>query len=341
MTSMVAPPIRVDAKALEVLAMSMLERLGCAEDEGSEVAAHMVHADLSGDGTYGVHMLTTLAAAIQNEEVTPNLPVFVAPSASQHFLLVNGFQEEYRTKRIQYALGQRALCDTVNVAISRTKKRGVCVASLRHSVHIGRLAYYAEQVALEGLAGIFVADMGTPEHNPVCISFPSAGAGRAFVLDFAISSDAVGDIVGGLVEVEPELFLGDRREGGCEERVGLQRASEALAAALCNPGKVSKGVSKGRVESVVCFLFLPALLLTAPGTPGEDEVDSFLRFLRTVRGAHGLPGDTPRHTRALRKRLGIPFEQSIWNEIVACATSLGVHQEVILSAEESKRDARL
>ena len=182
-------------QALHALISLVARRMGSDEAETTEVADHLVRANLTGHDSHGVGMLPAYVRLLQDGLLVPNqTPETVLDAGA---LLVIDARRGY---------GQRATADAVRRAIGRAKELGACVLALRNASHIGRVGTYAELAARHGMA--FIAFVNVADHhdiqapygcaeprlgtNPFCAAVPGQDGTPAMLLDMATTTIAAG-----------------------------------------------------------------------------------------------------------------------------------------------------
>src|ERR1700679_1448579 len=180
--------------ALRAVTHLISRRMGSDEAEATEVADHLVRANLAGHDSHGVGMLPTYVRLLHAGLLVPNQTAETVLDAGA--LLVIDARRGY---------GQRMAADAVKRAIARAKEQGACVLAFRNSSHIGRIGTYAELAASQGCA--FTAFVNVADHhdvqatwgaaeprlgtNPFCTAVPGTD-GPAVMLDMASTTIAAG-----------------------------------------------------------------------------------------------------------------------------------------------------
>ena len=180
--------------ALRAVTHLIARRMGSDEAEATEVADHLVRANLAGHDSHGVGMLPTYVRLLGDGLLVPNqTPETVLDAGA---LLVIDARRGY---------GQRMTADAVRRAIGKAKEHGACVLALRNSAHVGRIGTYAELATSHGCA--FTAFVNVADHrdvaatygaieprlgtNPFCAAVPGPN-GKPMLLDMATTTIAAG-----------------------------------------------------------------------------------------------------------------------------------------------------
>lgn len=350
---------------LERLAYATGRAIGSPHDEASEMARHLVGANLAGHDSHGVGML----------------PDYVRMAAAG--LLVPG--RELRTVLDMSALlvvdagrgvGQWMATSAIDMAIERARKMGSCTMALRNSAHIGRIGHYAEQCAQAGMVSIHfvnVADhdplqapwgcrdarLGT---NPFAVAIPGKD-GPALVLDMATSVIAFGKArvarnkgiavpEGALLDengeptTDPTTYVDTRRGAlrsfGQHKGSGLAIICEMLGGALT--GGLTIQPDHPRQEGTVNSM-LTVVIDAGAMDDGQQrfvpEVEAIKDYIRQSRVAPGfdeilMPGEPENRSRTGRSRDGIPIDDKSLSDILEAARSAGVEHSVIAEIEAAR-----
>ena len=291
--------------------------MGSDEAEATEVADHLVRANLAGHDSHGVGMLPAYVRLLQDGLLVPNQTPDTVLDAGA--LLVIDARRGF---------GQRMTADAVRRAIGRARQTGACVLALRNASHVGRIGTYGELAASAGCA--FTAFVNVADHrdvqapwacaeprlgtNPFCTAVPGedgrpaaghgddddrrrqsarrlqqgrAGAGglpdrRRRPADQTIRHGFIRDHTGAL------LSFG-RHKGS-----GLAVMCEIMAGAVGGGQGSDQPVQGGILNSMLAIV----IDLSKLGDPGVDraEVDAIKAHIRSSRVAPGfdevlLPGE--------------------------------------------------
>ena len=325
-------------------------RMGSDEAEATEVADHLVRANLAGHDSHGVGMLPTYVRLLNDGLLVPNqTPETVLDAGA---LLVIDARRGY---------GQRMTADAVRRAIDKAKGYGACVLAFRNSSHVGRIGAYAELATNQGCAFtafVNVADnrniaapfgaveprLGT---NPFCTAVPGPD-GKPMLLDMATTTIAAGkarvaynkgvpvpddcliDETGAPTN-DPTGYIRDHtgalRTFGMHKGSGLAVMCEIMATAVAG-GQAAHDEAKGGVLNSMLAIVID---LAKIGDPGA--VIASVRATRAhVKSAHPAPGVTevltpgePERLSAARRNVsGIEVDDTTWSDIRAAALSLGI-----------------
>lgn len=185
------------AGPLEDFIRAICLKVGTDQAAADEVAHHLVRANLSGHDSHGVLRMPWYVTQIDNGQLDPA----AQPQVVREF----GATALFDAGR---AFGQYSTIVALDWAIGAARQHGVAVASIRHSMHIGRLGEYPERAAAQGMVGIvgygtagpgtgIVVPFGGRERflgtNPWSLGFPSGDA-DPMLYDAATSTIAEGKI---------------------------------------------------------------------------------------------------------------------------------------------------
>ena len=206
------------AGPLEDFIREVCLKVGCPQATADEVAHHLVRANLSGHDSHGVLRMPWYVSQIDQGQLKPD----ARPHAIREFgatALFDGGK----------TFGQYSTIVALEWAMEAARKHGVGVATIRRSMHIGRLGEYPERAAAQGLIGIIgygaagtgtgiVVPFGGRERflstNPWSLGFP-AGEAAPMVYDAATSTIAEGKIRVALskgTEVPPGCIIDESGE---------------------------------------------------------------------------------------------------------------------------------
>lgn len=342
-------------QALRSLTHLIARRMGSDDAEATEVADHLVRANLAGHDSHGVGMLPAYVRLLQNKLLVPNQTPHTVLDAGA--LLVIDARRGY---------GQRMAADAVRRAIARAKELGACVLALRNSAHIGRIGTYGELAAQAGCA--FTAFVNVADHapaqapwgcgearlgtNPFCAAVPGAD-GPALLLDMATTTIAAGKArvafnkgvavpEGCLIDeagsptTDPTGFIRDHTGAllsfGRHKGSGLAVMCEIMAAAVGGGQRADEANHDGIVNSMLATV-IDLSRLGDPAAIGQG-VEATKTYIRAAKVAPGfdeilLPGEPERRAAERRNAAGIEVDANSWRDICAAAMAVGVTQAEI------------
>ena len=341
------------ADALRAQVVSVLRAAGSHESEATQVADHLVLANLSGHDSHGVGMVPRYVDAVLEGGLLPNQNARVLLDSGA-LLSVDG----------QRGYGQVVGAQAMQMAIDRARQHGSCILSVANAHHLARIGHYAEMAVAQGLVSIhFVNVLSRPivapygggdgrfGTNPCCIGIPLRGR-EPFVLDFATSRVAQGKMrvahnkgervpEGTLIDehgrptTDPGVVVVPQSNGlfgalmtfGEHKGFGLAVACELLGGALTGGGTWHRQADQRRavINGMLTVLIDPARLGTQASF--DQEALAFTDWLRQSPSHSGgvrIAGEPERAARALRQREGIEIDAGTWTELQASAAKVGL-----------------
>jgi hydroxycarboxylate dehydrogenase B len=336
--------------ALRAVTHLIARRMGSDEAEATEVADHLVRANLAGHDSHGVGMLPTYVRLLGDKLLVPNqTPETVLDAGA---LLVIDARRGY---------GQRMTADAVRRAIGKAKEHGACVLAFRNSAHVGRIGTYAELATSQGCA--FTAFVNVADHrdvaatygaieprlgtNPFCAAVPGPN-GEPMLLDMATTKIAAGKARVAYnkgVQVPDDCLIDDtgaptndptgyiRDHTGALKAFGLHKGSglavmcEIMATAVAG-GQAAHDPAKGGVLNSMLAIIIdlskigdPAAIVASVGA-----TRAHVKSARPVTGTSEVltPGEPERLSAARRNAAGIEVDENSWSDIRAAAMTLGI-----------------
>lgn len=346
-----ADDIIIDAGKLTKAIEAIVLKGGSNQREAGLVATNLVEANLKGHDSHGAGMIPRYVDSLLEGGLKVNqAPKIVLDTGS--LLRLDG----------QMGYGQVIGHDSMNLAIERAQKHGLCAAGLANAHHIGRIGHWAEQAVAAGLVSMhFVNVVSRPivapwggsngrfGTNPICIAVPRKGA-PPIVLDFATSRIAQGKVrvahnqgkqiaAGTLIDdagrptTDPRYCVappfGAILPFGEHKGSGLALMAELLGGALAGgpTGRVPFEGKKRVINGMLSILIDPAKLGTSEHLQAETE--AFVDWLNAAPAGAGfdklrIAGDPEREWKAKRLKDGIPVDTTTWGEILSAAEKVGM-----------------
>ena len=336
--------------ALRAVTHLIARRMGSDEAEATEVADHLVRANLAGHDSHGVGMLPTYVRLLHDKLLVPNqTPETILDAGA---LLIVDARRGY---------GQRMAADAVRRAIGKAREHGACVLGLRDSAHIGRIGTYAEQAVSQGCAWIsFVnvadhrdvqATFGAAEPrlgtNPFTAAVPGPN-GEPVLLDMATTTIAAGKArvaynkgvkvaddclidENGAPTNDPAGYIRDHlgalKSFGLHKGSGLAVMCEIMATAVAG-GQAAHDPQKGGVLNSMLAIVIDLAKLGDPAAIAA-AAGATRAHIKSAKPAHGVkevltPGEPERIAAAKRNVAGIEVDDQTWSDIRAAAVSLGI-----------------
>jgi uncharacterized oxidoreductase len=342
----------VSATELTNFARQLLLAGGATADEAAVVAPSLVDANLRGYDSHGVMRIPFYIDALKTGEVASGVELTITKEGPSRIVA-----------DANWGFGQVQMQRLMQLALAKTKATGLCVATMVHTGHIGRLGEYCEQAAALGLVSelmvnshggaVRVAPPGGKaprlSTNPLAIGVPhSAGA---LSLDFSTSATAEGKVRvkkiagqqcpdGWLLDCEgkptndPNSLYGSPPGsilpmGGAQayKGFGLGLMIEVMTGALS--GGVCAGPTPYPKKGNCVFL----MLLDPEQFGGTEifncEVEKLVGYVKDCPRVEGvneilLPGDPERKLSAERQKTGIPLDAGNWTALAQLAEKLTV-----------------
>ncbi len=141
----------IQAEPLRRFVESLVAGLGAPDDIAAEVARHLVGSNLAGHDSHGVIQAPRYAQQIEEGALRPTArPVLIRDGGATALIDAGrGF-------------GQFSTMFALEWAVARAREHGVAAASIRGSMHIGRVGEYTERAAESGLVALVIAGAAGP-----------------------------------------------------------------------------------------------------------------------------------------------------------------------------------
>ncbi|MCZ6677016.1 MAG: Ldh family oxidoreductase [Candidatus Poribacteria bacterium] len=343
--------IKTEAELYQ-LVRNIILTAGADERNANDLAEHLVSSNLSGVDTHGIWHLPRYVESAKSGEIVPTAWPEVLRETSTSALVTGN-----------WTFGQVAAKYAMQVAIAKAKEHGIAVVSLVQSDHIGRLGFYVEMAASEGMISMVWAGGYSEEEpatvpyggrkpvlhtNPLAMGFP-AGEEPRMMFDFATAAVSgvkvinaqrrgerlpAGCIVDkdGVSSTDPNDFFagGGHVPFGGHKGYALMMATEFLGRIFAGADAFADANHGGpimRHQGVTMVVFKADLF--QPFATYASRADEMARRVRAIPPAPGfsevlMPGDPEVRTRAIRRRDGIPIADDVWESITEVATSLGI-----------------
>jgi len=342
---------RVPADVLTRYGERIMTAVGCSAHVASEVAAHLVDADLHGVYSHGIFRVIQYAERARDGHYDPTgEPVLTQAEGGAP--LVDG----------RRGIGIPAFRLATNTAIAAALRDGVAAVGIANVDHTGRLGAFAERAAQQGCLAVMtgggarkvarqVAPYGGARAvlptNPYAFAIPGGEKGPV-VIDFATSSAAGGKVYAakesarplaeGLIidaQGRPTTDPDDYFNGGAllpmagPKGYGMALMAELLGEAvmgdpmwggnwlcICVSMARFRGLSAYRAAAEECL----AELRSSPPAPGFSRVE--------------IPGEREAQMHANRLVQGIPIPPATLDAMYALAVRLKVDASELRMAQE-------
>ena len=337
------------------IAFNLLIASGAPDGHSRTVAMHLADANLAGHDSHGFIRILQYIEQIENGIIDPkSAPVVVADGLGT--AQING----------NSTFGQVVANFATQLAIEKAQKYGISFINISNHAHTGRIGYYTELVAKEGMASIMftgfvggktgnnVAPFGGRERrlgtNPISMSFPCA-TGEPILLDFATSMAAEGKLrvyraKGDLLPDEwilteegvPSRNPNDYYDGGSILPLGgIHGGHEGYSLSLMVAlfGAVMTGL-KSPTNSLDDQISGSSIIGIDIGSVASiDDVmslaESAVRYVKNTPAADNssgvlYPGEMESNSRKQRQIEGVYIEQTTWDNVVCLIDKYGLKE---------------
>ena len=345
---------------LKSMIADLFAKAGCGGDEATEIADHLVEANLAGHDSHGVIRAPIYLQWMSQQKVFAGKSIDVVVDAGALAVADAGL-----------GYGQWTGRQAVELGVRKCQEHGVAIVALRNAAHLGRIGTWAEIAASSGLVslhfvnttglGMFVVPSGGRDArlsvNPVCVGIPIEGR-DPIILDIAAAASAEGKLKVARnkgVPVPDNTIVdkdgnptndandfygppGGRPVGailpvGGHKGYGLGLVAEILAGALTGGGCSVEG--KTLLEQGMLSIYVDPAKLQTPGALFE-EIRRYVDFVKTSRptapnGEVLVPGEVENRNRIERGK-GLELDDTTWGQIVDAARSVGVEDGLINAA---------
>ena len=335
--------------ALTALVAGIVRAAGSEEREASIVAENLVAANLAGHDSHGVGMLPRYITVVKEGNLKQNAHPTVLLDTGP-LLRVDG----------NTGYGQVIGKETMEMAIERAKKHGVCLVSTVNSHHLGRIGHWAEQCLYAGLVSVHFVNVlprpivapyagkdGRFSTNPFCVGIPLQGQ-PPFLLDFATSRIAAGKVrvaynkgeklkpdtlldAAGEPTTDPKNLiiepLGALLPFGEHKGYGMAMACELMAGAVTGGETLHVAHIRNQIiNNMLSIIIDPRIYGTA--NTCSTQAAAFVDWVKSSPVRDGMEmmiaGDPERKSRAKRIAEGIPVDGNTWQEIREAGAKVGV-----------------
>lgn len=342
----------LEAPRLHRLLEDVFSAAGAPSGAARDVADHLVAANLAGHDSHGLNRAPGYVRLIETGHIVPDATVAVhdeTPTTA----VVDG----------NWGFGFTTTNHATDLAVAKAKDAGVGAITIRRQSHMGRLGWYAERAAREGVIAFVVADSGRAPKvvaplggrdrrlgtNPLAFGIPSPLDGPV-VLDMATSAVAQGKtrIAKARGERLPSACVVDE-DGRLTDDPHALGEDEGGALLPFGGDQVHKGYGLSFMVEVFAGLLTGIGFSHDPGGFSNDgafvacfdvarfrgaeefgaDVSDFVAYLKDSRLAEGYdeilyPGELEARTTARRRAEGIDVEEPTWRRIVEVAERYGV-----------------
>ena len=185
--------VRVPWQPLYDFAKEVFTRAGCPPKDAATEADALLWANLRGVDSHGVLRIPWYVENIDKGVMNPKPKIKVLKETPATLFI-----------EADHALGPVVTVYTIELALKKAKKVGICWSLIRNLTHQGALGYYAQMIALKNMAGLVIvtnppnmapwgAKAAGVHNSPIAISVP-AKSHRPLTLDMATSVVAGGKL---------------------------------------------------------------------------------------------------------------------------------------------------
>jgi LDH2 family malate/lactate/ureidoglycolate dehydrogenase len=338
--------ISVPASRLLRLGVEIFEVQGLPRDKSEFLAETLVEANLTGHDSHGVAYYVTYSDRIREGHIDVTAkPEIVKETAASAF--IDG----------QWAPGQLTAKFAIDVVIEKAKGHAISAVGAFNCNHIGRLGYYTNYAAKQGVVAMMFANVGHPlvsvyngtgavlGTNPFSAAVPTKNA-RPFLVDYATSVVAAGKIGVARAKNEkiPIHWVRDKEgkptddpwateTGGWQvpfgeyKGYGLQLLSELLGAVMTGSRTgLDVETEPPSPNGVFVIAIDPDAFVGLDAfVGGTDGVLTEVKKIPPETGKKVLiPGEPEWDSKEKRLREGIPLPDETWEKIIELTKKLGI-----------------
>jgi LDH2 family malate/lactate/ureidoglycolate dehydrogenase len=341
--------INVSAERLKKIGNDIFKAQGLTHEKAEFLVETLVEANLTNHDSHGVRYFITYSERIKESHIKVNTEPIIVQETPTTAYIDGG-----------YAPGQITAKMLTEVAVAKAKQHMVSAVGAFNCNHIGRIGYYTNWAAKQGVVAILFVNVGGPSvavhggmgksfgTNPISVGIPT-GEAKPFLTDYATSVVAAGKISVARAKHakiplhwtrdkhgKPTDDPSDFREGGWLLPFGeykgyaLQLVSELLGAVLTGS---RVGMDPDQVPPSTNGVFMIAV---DPGAfvgldAFKEGVDDVIKRVKEIEPEPGervmIPGEPEWESKETRLTDGIPIPEETWDGIAKVAEELGLEIE--------------
>lgn len=344
--------IKVQANKLTELGIEIFTKQGASLERATFLVETLVEANLTGHDSHGAYYFIRYSDRIKEGFLKVNAePMIVKETPGT--ALIDG----------NWTFGQITAKKLVETAVDKAKENMVAAVGAYNCNHIGRIGFYTNWAAKQGIISTFYVNVGNPivsaynglgktlGTNPYSASVPTSGD-IPFLVDYATSVVAAGKLTVasakgakipkhwtkdkfGRVNENPNVL----KEGGWllpfgdYKGYGLSMVCEMLGAVLTGSRiGMSSITNPPSPNGIFMFAVNPdAFVGLEEFTKNADALVEAMRKRPPLAGERVLvPGMPEQETKAKRFKEGIELPETTWSEILALCEELGIDADAIL-----------
>ncbi len=338
--------ITVQANKLIQLGIDIFTAQGVGEEDAKFLVNSLVEANLTGHDSHGAYYFVRYSDRIKEGNIRLDVePKTVKETPGTAF--IDG----------QWGIGQLTARRLTEIAVEKAKKNMVAAVGAFNTNHIGRIGYYTEMAAKQGIIATFYVNVGHPivsvhnghgplfGTNPYSASVP-VGGDIPFLVDYATSVVAAGKLSvaraakskipthwtldkDGKTNDDPAVLSegGWLLPFGLYKGQGLQMVSELLGAVLTGSRVGPSGITTPPSPNGIFML-----AVNPEAFVGLDEfvknTDALLKQVKDWQPLEGqrvmVPGEPEKETKEDRLANGVKLPDDTWTEIAALCKELGI-----------------
>ena len=344
-----ADSVTLSAIQLTSFTTSLFAAAGVPDDEATQIAESLVGSNLCGHESHGVVRVMEYVELLQRGELQASVPLDVL-TETPAIVACDG----------NFGFGQVQMRRLIDRVVPKARELGVATGTLRNCGHVGRLAEWVEEIAVQGLAGLLtvndngvlkcVAPPGGAEPcistNPIAVSAPLAD--EPIVVDASTSVVANGKIrvaqlagqdvpdgwlldANGQPTNNPNTRFADPSGSilpmGGYKGFGLGLLFDMLVGGLSGGHCPPAPDGTAECNNVLLVVFDPERFSGLSAFRSESQqLADFARNSRRQDDVTSirLPGDRSRDLRNERQASGVPIDAGTWSELKRLATQLAV-----------------
>ena len=337
----------IHSEDLNDLVLALLRAAGADSDDARLVAKQLVDAEARESRGQGLIRLRPYITWLRNGKIVSPAKLTLEREFGATLLLDAG-----------NGWGQVATTQAMTMCVERAQRLGVCLALLRNANHIGRLGYYVEAAADDGLVGL-VACSGHPSSawvapwggikpifgtNPIAFGFPRKN-GPPVVVDLSTTQGARGHVLlaAKLGKLLPEGWAFDAAGHPTRDPAKALPPHGTLA-----PLGGHKGYALALAVEILCGVLSGmwppsggAILVGAVRIEAFQSLDDYYRSLENLldevtsgptapdTDAILIPGQGSAQREKQSRENGLQIPAELWSDIVSLADDLGVKHRLI------------
>jgi LDH2 family malate/lactate/ureidoglycolate dehydrogenase len=348
-----AGPYPVDA--LTTFVEALLAACGATREEARLVAEHVVDAEARASRSQGLIRIPAYVSWARSGKIQSGAPLTIEKDSGS--VLVLDAHDGW---------GHAAAVRAMDLCIARAAQTGACFATVRRTNHIGRLGYFVERAAAQGMIGM-IACGGNPASawvapwggvkplfgtNPVAMGFPRRD-GPPVVVDVSTTQGARGNVLLAQKTGQPlpEGWAFDAAGNPTRDPRQALPPHGTLAPlgghkgyALAIAVEILCGVLGGIWPPETSAIFIGALRVDAflPREVYEQSLDGLVDRVKAIPPRAGvreilMPGEGSAQRRETSRAAGIRVSAELWDEIQQLARQLNVDHALLTTNQAGLR----